>query len=79
MDIYHYLGGVDLADRVCLVGLHLSIDVDLKFLACCEGVILDLLLRYAFEVPADLLVSVGHPHALLRVVGLCIYILSLIL
>ena len=49
---------------------HLSLDVDLKFLSCCEGVILDLLLRYAFEVPADLLVGVWHPHALLRVIGL---------
>ena len=49
---------------------HLSLDVDLKFLSCCKGVILDLLLRYAFEVPADLLVGVWHPHALLRVIGL---------
>ena len=29
-----YLGGVDLTDGVCLVGLHLSIDVDGKFLPC---------------------------------------------
>ena len=71
-----YLGGVDLADCVCLVGLHLSLDVDLKLLACCEGVILDLLLRDAFEVPPDLLVGVGHPHALLRVIGLLLLCLS---
>ena len=29
-----YLGGVDLTDGVSLVGLHLSIDVDGKFLPC---------------------------------------------
>ena len=76
---FTYLGGVDLADRVCLICLHLSIDIHRQFLPCREGVVLDIFFGDALEVAADLLVSVGHPHALLRVVGLCIYILSLIL
>ena len=41
---------------------HLSTDVDYKFLPCCEGVILDLLLRDALEVATDVLVCVGDPH-----------------
>ena len=64
------LGRVDLADGVGLVGLDLAVDVDGKLLSGGEGVILDLLLRDALEVAANILVRVGHPTALLWVVGL---------
>ena len=49
---------------------YLSIDVDGQFLPCGEGIILDLLLRDALKVATNVLVRVGHPTALLWVVGL---------
>ena len=49
---------------------YLSIDVDGQFLPCGEGIILDLLLRDALKVAADILGRVGNPHALLGVIGL---------
>merc|ERR1712015_531015 len=64
------LGRVDLAHGVGLVGLDLAVDGDGELLASSEGVILDLLRVDALEVAALLLVGVGHPHALLGVVGL---------
>ena len=64
------LGRVDLANGVGLVGLDLAVDGDGELLASSEGVILDLLRVDALEVAALLLVGVGHPHALLGVVGL---------
>ena len=64
------LGRVDLADGVGLVGLDLAVDVDGKLLSGGEGVILDLLLRDALKVATNVLVRVGHPTALLWVVGL---------
>merc|ERR1719356_426666 len=64
------LGRVDLADGVGLVGLDLAVDVDGKLLSGGEGVILDLLLRDALKVAANILIRVGHPTALLWVVGL---------
>ena len=64
------LGRVDLADGVRLVGLDLAVDVDGKLLSGGEGVILDLLLRDALKVATNVLVGVGNPARLLRVVGL---------
>merc|ERR1719454_1634066 len=68
-------GGVDLADCVRLVDLVFSVDGNGELLASSEGVILDFLRADALKVAANLLVGVGHPDALLGVVGLLLLLL----
>ena len=49
---------------------YLAIDIDWQFLPCGECIVLDLLLRDALKVAADILRRVGNPHALLRIIRL---------
>merc|ERR1719500_1334078 len=66
---------VDLTNHLRLVDLVFSVDGNGELLASSEGVILDLLRADALKVAANLLVGVGHPDALLGVVGLLLLLL----